>query len=321
MAGRSGLIGGGMTSNPPGKVLIIVGATAAGKTELTLALAELLNAEIISADSRLLYKGMNIGTAKPSKAECEKVNHHLIDVANPDETWSLGRFHKAVFNCIEQVLQKNKLPILVGGTGQYIRSLIEGWDIPAVEPHRELRNVLENWERQIGFLELHHKLAIVDPQSARSIEPQNKRRTIRALEVIFATGRRFSEARIKTGPKFDYKVIGLYRTREELYQRVDIRIEQMFEAGMVDEVKGLLEQGFSTDLPSMSAIGYRETALYLQGEISLEEAKARMRQKTRQFIRRQANWFKADNPLIEWHTMSPDSIAPIRESIEGWLHG
>lgn len=310
-----------MTSNPPGKVLIIVGATAAGKTELALALAEQLNAEIISADSRLLYKGMTIGTAKPTIAEREKVKHHLIDVANPDETWSLGRFHKAVVNCIEQVVQIKKLPILVGGTGQYIRSLVEGWDIPAVEPQRELRNVLENWERQIGFLELHHKLAIVDAQSARSIEPQNKRRTIRALEVIFATGRRFSEARSKTGPKYDFKVIGLYRTREELYHRVDIRIEQMFKAGMVDEVKGLLEQGFSSDLPSMSAIGYRETALYLQGEISLEEAKARMRQKTRQFIRRQANWFKADNPLIEWHTMSPDSIAPIRESIEGWLHG
>jgi tRNA dimethylallyltransferase len=308
-----------MNSKKTGKVLVIIGPTSVGKTDLSLTLAEKLSGEIISADSRLLYKGMDIGTAKPSKEERDRVPHHLIDVADPSETWSLARFNQVVIAQIEKVLSMGKLPIIVGGTGQYIRSLVEGWEVPEIRPDVRLRSVLENWGENIGAFELHHKMSIMDPESGKVIQPQNMRRTVRALEVMFITGKRFSDVRKKTIPKFDYKLIGLIRPRDELYMLIDTRIERMFEMGFVPEVEELLKKGYRSDLPSMSAIGYGEIAKFLQGEISLEEAKGIMKRKTRQFVRRQANWFKPDDALIEWFEMTPDPMEFITTSINGWL--
>lgn len=308
-----------MNSKRKQPVLIIVGSTAVGKTDLSVRLAGLINGEIISADSRLLYKGMNIGTAKPSEAQLEKIKHHLVDLAEPQDTWSLAKYKNRVKKAIEDVQSRGKLPILVGGTGQYVRSLLEGWDIPEVAPNMAMRIVLENWVNEIGPRELHKKLQIVDPRAAGVNDPDNLRRTVRALEVIFLTGYRFSDQRTRDVPLHNYKVIGLNRPRIELFQRVDARIESMFLEGFVQEVDDLLSKGIPLETHSLSAIGYSEVIRYFQGEISLEEAKVLMRKKTRNFIRKQSNWFKPDDPCIEWFEMEPDPVDRILLSVIIWL--
>jgi len=310
-----------MNSKNRSHVLIVVGSTAVGKTDLSIELAKSLNGEIISADSRLLYRGMDIGTAKPTRELLDQVRHHLIDVAEPNEMWSLAHYHKMVQLTMNDILYRGKLPILVGGTGQYIRSLTEGWEVPAVFPNDELRTVLEDWGKQIGPIELHKKLAMIDLEAAKKNDAQNLRRTIRALEVIFTTGLRFSELRQKTKPQYAYKVIGLTRTREELFNRVDERIDKMFDDGFVEEVEKLMKKGYSRDLPSMSAIGYCEVAQFLEGIITLEEAKEIMKKKTRQFVRRQANWFKQSDPNIDWFEMEPNPLERIQSSVNTWLAG
>lgn len=284
----------------PNPLVVMVGPTAVGKTETALKLAEAAGGEIISADSRYLYRGMNIGTAKPSREEMERVPHHLVDVADPDETWSLAVFKQAAQSAIREVQQRGRLPVLVGGTGQYVRAIVEDWEIPQQEPDYRLRDVLEKWGREIGPQELHRRLAGVDPAAAERIDPGNLRRTVRALEVMLLTGRRFSEQRTRAGSPYSLLMIGLKRPRPELYERIDRRIEAMLEGGLVEEVKSLLDQGCSPDLPAFSSIGYREMAAYLQGKTSLEEAVVQMKRLTRQFVRRQANWFKETDPTIHW---------------------
>ncbi len=298
------------------RVILIVGPTGVGKTSLSIDLASKINGEIISADSRYLYKGMDIGTAKPSKEERNGIPHYLIDVAEPSETWSLSIFLERTRGAIEKIHAENKIPIVVGGTGQYIRALMEGWRIPEFEPDEHLRRVLNDWSEEIGGMDLHRKLAMVDNDAARIIDPANVRRTVRALEVIFTTGKRFSAQRLKDGPAFDYWVIGLTMDRDQLFKRVDNRIEEMFTRGLVDEVKILMTKGYGSDLPSMSAIGYREVIRYLKGEIDLEEAKVLMRKGTRKFIRRQANWFKASDQGIHWYSMDTDPVDMIIDDLE-----
>ncbi len=308
-----------LTDKIGNKVVIIAGPTAVGKTELAIRLAEKLTGEIISTDSRLLYRGMDIGTAKPTPAEMARVPHHLIDLAEPDEVWSLALFKKSLFSAINDVQQRNKLPIIAGGTGQYIRSLVEGWVIPAVTPSPRLREVLEEWGKQIGAEALHQKLSLIDPQAGSKIDTNNLRRTVRALEVIFSTGELFSLQKEKNPPDLDFKIIGLMRPRDELYTRVDVRIETMFEQGLVKEVEALLTRGYSAETPTLSAIGYREVIQYLAGRCTLEEAKVQMRRKTREFIRRQANWFKPTDTTIEWFSMIPDPLEEIFLLIKVWL--
>lgn len=310
-----------MNSKTKKKVLVIVGPTGVGKSAHALNIAKKLHGEIVSTDSRLLYRGMDIGTDKPIKETLSIIPHHLIDIANPDETWSLAEFNLEVEKTIELILQKGKLPILVGGTGQYFRSLIEGWEIPEIKPNQEMRKAIENWGRELGAKELHRKLSILDSTSGESIQSQNLRRTIRALEVIFTTGRKFSELRTKKEPIYDFKVIGLSRGREELYKIIDDRIEKMFEKGFIREVETLLSKGYSKDLPAMSAIGYREGMQYLDGAMTLEEIKVIMKRKTRQFVRRQANWFNKDNKFIEWYNIPPDPTEEVIKSVQLWLSG
>ena len=285
-------------TKPP--VILIVGPTAVGKTELALRLAERINGEIVSVDSRLFYRGMDIGTAKPSTEEMGRVPHHLIDIVNPDETLSLAVFQQMARDILADIHKRGKLPFLVGGTGQYIRAVTEGWSPPEVTPNERLRNVLEKLKDERGKEWLHDKLRILDSEAAKAIDLRNVRRTIRALEVIFTTGRRFSEQRGQGDSPYQLITIGLTRPREELYQRVDERIEKMFADGLLDEVKGLLERGYSPALPSMSAIGYRECISVVQGSMTVEQAKVEMRRLTRVFVRRQANWFKESDPQIKW---------------------
>jgi len=285
-------------TKPP--VILIVGPTAVGKTELALQLAEKMHGEIVSVDSRLFYRGMDIGTAKPSPAEMARVPHHLIDIVNPDETLSLAVFQQMAREAIEGIHERGRLPFLVGGTGQYIRAVTEGWSPPEVTPNDSMRNVLEKMKDERGKEWLHDRLRMLDPEAAEKIDARNFRRTIRALEVILTTGRRFSEQRGQGDSPYHLITIGLTRPREELYQRVDERIEMMFANGLLDEVKGLLDKGYSPSLPSMSAIGYRECVGVVQGSMTIDQAKVEMRRLTRVFVRRQANWFKESDPSIHW---------------------
>ena len=303
-----------MQSNKPALILI-VGPTAVGKTEFAIQLAERLNGEIVSADSRLFYRGMDIGTAKPSREEQARVLHHLIDIADPDEILSLAVFQQKARETLSNIHTRNKIPFLVGGTGQYIRAVAEGWTPPEVEPDDRLRGELVRIKEDKGLYWLHEKLKELDPLAAAKIDPRNYRRTIRALEVILRTGRRFSEQRGQSESPYRLITIGLTRPRAELYDRVDQRIDLMFAGGFLDEVKSLLAKGYSPSLPTMSAIGYRECVRVIKGELTEEQAKAEMRRVTRVFVRRQANWFKESDPQIKWFTVG-DGIV---ERIESYI--
>ena len=262
---------------------------------------------------------MDIGTAKPTLEERARVPHHLIDVANPDETWSLAVFQHAAAQAIADIHQRGKLPLLVGGTGQYVHAVTHGWSPPATEPDPRLRSVLEEMAKSRGNDWLHGWLALLDPPAAAAIDPRNLRRTVRALEVVFSTGRRFSDQRGQGDSAYRLLTIGLTRPRPELYARLDARIEAMFALGLLEEVRGLLAQGYSPDLPTMSAIGYRECALVLRGEMSLEDAKVRMRRLTRVFVRRQANWFKAEDAETHWFETGEGMIDEIEKEIRVFL--
>ncbi|HEY57676.1 MAG TPA: tRNA (adenosine(37)-N6)-dimethylallyltransferase MiaA [Anaerolineae bacterium] len=307
--------------HPRRPLLVLVGPTAVGKTALSLALAERLNAEIVSADSRLLYRGMDIGTAKPTLEERHRVPHHLIDVAQPDEVWTVARYQEAAYRAIDAIQRRGRLPMLVGGTGQYVWAVVEGWLVPRVPPLPGLREALERWGREIGPEALHARLARLDPVAASRILPSNLRRTVRALEVIFATGRRFSEQQGKRPPPYDILIVGLMRPRAELHQRIRQRIMAMLEAGWLDEVRRLLAAGYAPGLPAMSGIGYAELAAHLRGEFTLEEAVERIRRRTQIFLRRQANWFKASDTRIHWFPMGPGTRDEVLDLVRRWLRG
>lgn len=302
-------------SQPP--LILIVGPTAVGKTELAIQLAERLpsGGEIVSADSRLFYRGMDIGTAKPTREEQKRVPHHLIDIADPDEILSLAVFQQKAREAIADIHTRNKIPLLVGGTGQYIRAVTEGWTPPEVEPDERLRGELEKMKDERGIVWIHDKLNEFDPEAADKIDPRNYRRTIRALEVILRTGRRFSEQRGQRESQYRLITIGLTRPRAELYARVDQRIDAMFANGFLDEVKSLLARGYSPSLPTMSAIGYQECIQVLKGELSEDQAKAEIRQATRVFVRRQANWFKESDPNIKWFQVTQGVVEKIEDYI------
>ena len=310
-----------LTPLPPGEgnkpyLILIVGPTAVGKTEIAIQLAERLNGEIVSADSRVFYRGMDIGTAKPTPEEQSRVPHHLIDIANPDEILSLAVFQQLARKTIADIHMRNKLPFLVGGTGQYVRAVTEGWNPPEVEPDKKLREELERMKDERGINWLHDKLKSLDPVAAAKIDARNYRRTIRALEVIMTTGRKFSEQRGQSESLYPMISIGLTRPRAELYERVDQRIETMFEHGFLEEVKRLLDQGYSPALPTMSAIGYRECVRVIQSELSEEHAKAEIRRATRVFVRRQANWFKESDPNIKWFNVEQGVVEEIERHIQ-----
>lgn len=298
-----------MSESPLPVLLTLVGPTAVGKTAFAIQLAQALNAEVISADSRYFYRGMDIGTAKPSLQERRGVPHHLIDVAEPDETWSLGQFRQAALQAMQEIWARARLPLLTGGTGQYLRAVTEGWTPPEAPPNPQLRLALEEMAAAHSPYWLHKKLTLLDPLAAQRIDPRNLRRTVRALEVIFSTGRPFSRQSTLSPAPFRVIQLGLTRPREEIYRRVDERIEAMFRQGFLDEVRRLLQAGYSASLPSMSAIGYREAAAILQGQMSQAEAIAQMKRLTRIFVRRQTNWFKTQDERIHWLNAESASAA------------
>jgi tRNA dimethylallyltransferase len=306
-------------SSPDLPLIVILGPTAVGKTTLSIQLSARLGGEIISADSRLFYRGMDIGTAKPSPAERQKVPHHLIDVTTPDQSWSLAIFQQEARRIIQEISDRRRLPILVGGTGQYIQAVTQGWQVPRVEPVPLLRQALEHWAAQVTPLGLHARLKVLDPMAANRIDPQNLRRTVRALEVIFSTGQPFSGQSQRSPSSYRLLQIGLKRPRPELYTRIDERIDAMLTAGLVEEVQELLAQGYSPNLPSLSAIGYREIIAYLQGKTTLSEAVTLIKRQSRVFVRRQANWFKESDPSIHWFTVHDQTLAEMEALVRQWL--
>ena len=298
------------------KLLVLLGQTAVGKTALSLKLATELNGEIISADSRLFYRGMDIGTAKPSAGEQAIVPHHLIDVCNPDETLSLGAYQRLVYTTIDDVLANGRLPILVGGTAQYVNAVVEGWGIPEVPPQRELRQALA----ALGGEELARWLAHLDPIAAERLDPRNVRRVIRALEVTLVAGKPISELQHKTPPPYDICVIGLQRDRDVLYERIDTRIDQMMQQGLLDELKALRAAGYGRNLPSMSGLGYKQLWPYLDGEMGLAECVERIKFETHRFARHQATWFRKENVPVHWFDMGEAGVeTAVFEFVVSWL--
>ena len=284
-----------MTAESSRPLLALVGPTAVGKTALSLELARRFDGEIVSADSRLFYRGLDIGTAKPMAAERAAAPHHLIDIRDPGEMLSLGQYQRLAHATIDGVLARGRLPILVGGTGQYIMAVAEGWGIPEVAPRPALRAALEG----LGGAEAARWLAALDPAAAARIDPRNVRRVVRALEVTLVSGRPISELQRKTSPPYDVRLVGLRRDRATLYARIDARVDDMLAAGLLDEVRRLRDAGFA-DEPPLSGLGYRQLLAYLRGETTLDEAVARIKFETHRFARQQATWFRADDPRIAW---------------------
>jgi tRNA dimethylallyltransferase len=287
-------------SDPRSHIVVVVGPTAVGKTELAIQIAERLNGEIVSVDSRLFYRGMDIGTAKPDAADRARVPHHLIDIAEPDQTISLAEFQRLAHEAIAEIVGRRRVPLLIGGTGQYIRAVTAGWSPPRVPPDEPLRVELTRLAAERGSLWLHGRLQSLDREAAAGIDARNTRRTVRALEVILTSGHRFSEQRLKGQALYDVTIIGLRRPRAELYARIDARIESMWQQGLLEETRRLLERGCEKNLPSMSAIGYSQCVAVIEGNLEPAEGKSEMRRLTRAFVRRQANWFKETDPAITW---------------------
>ncbi len=300
-------------------LVVILGPTAVGKTEISIRLAERLQGEIVSADSRLVYRGMDIGTDKPDLEARARVTHHLIDVTYPDEPWSLSAHQKAAQMAIQEIAGRDKLPFLVGGTGQYVTAILEGWEPPPRSEDDSLREELFQFAKDQGAKALHARLRATDPETAERIDYRNIRRVVRALEICQLTGSPASDIRRKHAPGYHDLRIGLDLPRSKLYARIDARIDAMLEEGLVEEVRSLLESGYSADLPAMSAIGYRQIVSHLQGEIGLEIAVRQMRRQTRQFVRRQANWFKLGDERIHWFEAKEGIEREIEALIRKWL--
>lgn len=301
-------------SSPP--VVAILGATATGKTATSIWLAREFDGEVVSIDSRYLYRGLDIGTAKPTPVEQAMVPHHLINILDPREDYSLALFQRDAVAAINDILERGKLPVLAGGSPLYVRAVLEGWRIPEAPPDPAFREEMDAYVDEHGPEGLHRRLLEIDPVAAERTPPQNVRRVIRALEVHHQTGRRMSDLEGKEPPPWDILRIGLHIEREQLFQRVDDRVEQMIDQGLIDEVQRLLDAGIPPDCTAMRSIGYQEVVPYLRGEYDREEMIERIKFATHRYVRHQLTWLKK-TPGIDWINVSDeDAHAEIRRKVE-----
>jgi len=290
------------------RLIAIVGPTGIGKSQLALRLAQTFNGEIVSADSRQVYRFMDIGTAKPSLEELSLVPHHLISIINPDEDFSLAQYQRLACQAISDIQQRQKLALLVGGSGQYVWSMVEGWGVPRVPPDRGFRHIMEERAAKGGKSELYQELVKVDPAAALKIDPCNVRRVIRALEVYRSTGIPLSQLKHKKAPPFDALIIGLTAGRAGLYRRIDLRVDGMIERGLVAEVEKLFNMGYALKLPAMSGIGYKQVGMFLKGKLALTAAIQQIKFETHRFVRHQYAWFRLKDNRIKWFDIDSDSM-------------
>ncbi|MBM4447168.1 MAG: tRNA (adenosine(37)-N6)-dimethylallyltransferase MiaA [Chloroflexi bacterium] len=302
-------------------LVAVIGPTAVGKSQLALSLARDFDGEIVNADSRQVYRHMNIGTAKPNHTELSLVRHHLIDIINPDESFSLAIYQKLALEAIENIQQRQKLPLLVGGSGLYVWSIIEGWKIPPVAPDVELRHSLEMRAKEEGGYTLYQELQKIDPVAAIKIMPTNLRRIIRALEICRATGQHASQLWQKQPPQYPILIIGLTMQRENLYRRIDSRVDEMIKQGLVDEVTDLMAKGYSLDLSSMSGIGYKQIGMFLQDKLDLPTAVQQMKYETHRYVRRQYAWLHLDDIRIHWLNEYDDIQKETTDLVSSFLAG
>lgn len=295
-------------SRPP--LLVILGPTATGKTDVAIEIALFTGGEVISADSMLIYKYMDIGTAKPGLEERKDVIHHLIDVVSPSEDFSVARYQAMAREAINNIYIKRKLPILAGGTGLYITSLVDGFKFSEVGIDYKLRENLNEFAIKRGKESLHYRLKKVDPKTAERLHPNDQKRIIRALEIYEKTGRPLSsfDTQWGRGSEYEFQMFGLYMSREKLYQKINDRVDMMIKKGLVEEVRELLDMGYATDLISMQGLGYKEIAGYLRGDIELGRAVELLKRNTRRFAKRQFTWFRRDK-RIQWINVSEYSDA------------
>lgn len=304
-------------------LIILTGPTAVGKTDLSIELAQKLDAEILSADSMQVYRYMDIGTAKPTTYQQKQVQHHLINLVEPDQDFSVANYQVCFNETIQKVVQQGKLPLMVGGTGLYIRACTQAFVFDPGGADPELRAKLRDEAERFGADQLHQRLAKVDSQSAVRIHPNDLVRIIRALEVYFTTGTPLSELQPKRNQEIQFDTIYVFldRNREELYQRIEERVAIMFSEGLVDETRLLLERGYTPNLKPLQSLGYRQVSDFLMGKIPLNEAIAQTKQQTRHYAKRQLTWFRRE-PVDFWVNLSErkqEFIGEILRYIEGRL--
>jgi tRNA dimethylallyltransferase len=298
-------------------LLAIVGPTASGKTELALEVAESLGAEIVCADSTTVYRGMDVGTAKPTLERRSHVPHHLVDVAEPSEPFTVARYQRLAREAIADVRTRGHVPLLVGGSGLYVRAVVDELVFPPTDP--EVRERLHREATDAGAVEMYRRLSELDPAAADRIEPDNVRRTVRALEVAEITGRPFSSYADAWDrhPPGRVRAAGIDVPRSELYERIEARVRGQLAEGLIEEVKELAHRGLTGWLTASQAIGYAEFARHLEGELSLDEAVARTVKRTKALARRQLAWFRRD-PRVRWFAHDMPGLA---DAVAGYLHG
>jgi tRNA dimethylallyltransferase len=301
------------------RLVAIVGPTGIGKSRLAVHLAGLFSGEIVSADSRQVYRYLDIGTAKPTREELSAVPHHLIDIVDPDEEFSLAVYLKLANRAIADILRRGRLPFLVGGTGLYVRAILEGWQVPEVSPDPEFRYNIEKRADERSIDDIYQELVTADPDAAAKIDRRNVRRVIRALEVHARTGKAFSQLGRKRTPAFQPFIIGLTTDRAELYRIVDHRVDAMIARGFVREVEKIKEMGYDLNLPSLSGIGYRQIGQLLNGEMTREAAINKIKTETHRFIRHQYAWFRRDDIEVNWFDAVHQREAEIAKALRQFL--
>ena len=303
-------------AQPP--LIVILGPTAVGKTSLSIDLAARFDGEIVGADSRQIYRGMDIGTAKPTPEEQARIPHHLVDIQPPDRQMALATYQQMAFSAIDSIHRRGRVPFLVGGSALYLRAVTEGLQIPEVAPNPAMRSELEEFAQKRGRHALHTRLQALDPDAAAQIHPNNLRRVVRALEIVQTTGRRKSELETATPPPYRILKIGLDLPRPRLHERIDRRVRDMVENGLVEEMAALLAAGYSPDLPAFSSLGYREIASHLRGEVALAAAVERIQIETHRFVRHQYTWFRR-LPEVHWFDLTEAPQPNIRNLVARFL--
>lgn len=304
---------------PKRPLIAVVGATATGKSDAAVALAAALNGEVVSADAYQVYRGLDIGTAKAGPELRARVPHHLLDIVDPGDQLTLARFLDAAHAALEDVWARDKLPVLAGGSGQYVWALLEGWNVPRVPPDEALRAELEALAVREGNAALVARLAAVDPEAASRLDPENPRRLVRAIEVVLREGRPLAACQTRSPIDAGVLILGLGLPRDELYGRLDARTDAMYAAGFLEEVRRLRDAGFGNAAALRGAVGYKEASQHLDGEFDLEETVRRHKNANHRLVRRQNAWFKGTDPRISWVDAGSSAAERCVELAREWL--